>query len=202
MEKPEWRQPGCRMRWIPAGLSKSSVSGDRTFSKKHIFMLHKTVLHIQIQLRASMKDKCCTWVPHVTVYIRMFWYSGLTPFFKSLISCIWITVLFIKSVFSPLDAAKSATFVCRHSCSTCGIFFYVTALGFSMMATVMTVNLLGNDLSSCLHSFCTASPCPSGRGAAGNTSPASSSEWNTLTVKSQYLFALCSHMLPYLRLNN
>lgn len=54
--------------------------------------------------------------------------------------------------------------------------FYVTALGFSMMATVMTVNPLGNDLSSCLHSSCTAPPCPGGHAAVASISPASSSE--------------------------
>lgn len=60
--------------------------------------------------------------------------------------------------------------------SPCGMCFYVTALGFSMMATVMTVNPLGNDLSSCLHSSCTAPPCPGGHAAVDSISPASSSE--------------------------
>lgn len=60
-----------------------------------------------------------------------------------------------------------------------GICFYVTALGFSMMATVMTVNPLGNDLSSCLHSSCTAPPCPGGHAAVDSTSPASWSKCRT-----------------------
>lgn len=80
-------------------------------------------------------------------------------------------------MISPPDAAKSDTFVCHHHSHVEHVgSSFVTALGFSMMATVMTVNLLGNDLSSCLHSFCTAPTCPSGRDAAENTSPASSSE--------------------------
>lgn len=58
----------------------------------------------------------------------------------------------------------------------CGMHFYVAALEFSMMATVMTVNPLGNDLSSCLLSCCTAPPCPSGHAAVDSTSPASQSK--------------------------
>lgn len=81
------------------------------------------------------------------------------------VTCFWCTAL--KYPFT----------CCAHSFSPpCGMCFYVTALGFSMMATVMTVNPLGNDLSSCLHSSCTAPPCPGGHAAAGSISPASSSE--------------------------
>lgn len=63
--------------------------------------------------------------------------------------------------------------VCNMLCPLCGMCSYVTALGFSMMATVMTVNPLGNDLSSCLHSSCTAPPCPGGHAAVASISPAS-----------------------------
>lgn len=84
---------------------------------------------------------------------------------KCTVTCIWCATL--KYPFT----------CCAHSFSPpCGMCFYVTALGFSMMATVMTVNPLGNDLSSCLHSSCTAPPCPGGHAAVDSISPASSSE--------------------------
>lgn len=54
------------------------------------------------------------------------------------------------------------------NCPLCGMCSYVAALGCSMMATVMTVNPLGNDLSSCLHSSCTAPPCPGGQAAVAS----------------------------------
>lgn len=84
---------------------------------------------------------------------------------------------------------------CTHfNFTLCGMCFYVTALGFSMMATVMTVNPLGNDLSSCLHSSCTAPPCPGGHAAVASISPASWSECYTLCYTT---CNECIHSWPY-----
>lgn len=49
----------------------------------------------------------------------------------------------------------------------------LTVLGFNMMEAAMTVNQLGKDLSSCLHSSCMILHHSSGPTAAGSTSPAS-----------------------------
>lgn len=54
-----------------------------------------------------------------------------------------------------------------------------TVLAFIMTEAAMTVSLLGNCISSCLHSSCTTLPRSPGPAAAASTSPGSSSKCPT-----------------------